>query len=118
MAQCSKFKDETELHTCGMPIRLGCDGARSSNVQPKAGEFVFGPKNLIGTRVKTNVHDVDKYLNDIAFAAVEALMSPQNSRVRKECIELLMLECERLRELTPPRKLLRHMSRAKVLAFA
>jgi hypothetical protein len=108
---------ETELHACGIPLRLSYDRTRSTNVRPKAGEIVFGPKNLVDTHVEPNVHNVDKYLNDIAFAAVEALMSPQNFQVWKECIELLTLQCERLRELAPARKPLRHMNRARVLAF-
>jgi hypothetical protein len=118
MAQCSECKSETELHLGGVPICLSCDNARSHNVQRTPGESGFGPKNLVDTRLQTTVHNVDKYLNDIAFAAVEALMSPENSQVRKECIELLTLQCERLRELAPARKPQRHMNRAKVLTVA
>ena len=118
MAQCSQCNAETELHFNGTPICLKCDDERSINVQREAGEFVFGPKNLVDTRPETGVHNVDKYLNDIAFAAVEAFISPENSRVREECIELLTHQCERLRELAPPRKPVRQMRRARVLKFA
>lgn len=74
--------------------------------------------NLVDTRQETDVHNVDKYLNDIAFAAVEALLSQENSQVRKECIELVTLQCERLRQLTRTPNLPGHISRAHALVFA